>query len=258
MEGCSSADAPEKTWCIGETISKLHSAKQDWNFETAAGRRCKSVTWTWSWYVDCNLYLKLFKSDRKFQGASVVASHPLTYKCKDFVAVNTPGFDDRTGSDRDILRILVTWLDNSFVAGEKLAGIIYFYQITDVRMSGSALKNLSTFRELCRDDCCRNIILSTSFWRVIDGTIGEMREHELKGSGGYWALMIRRGSRAVRIPDDQTSARELLFQLASKPPCILQAQRETIFQGRSFDETSASQKLQDEELKRWKNFTKRR
>jgi hypothetical protein len=153
----------------------------------------------------------------------------LTLKCRNFLIFDTPGFDDSRLSDREILRILVTWLETSLRAGEKLAGIMYFYRITDPRMQGSALTNLQTFKKLCGQDCFSNIILGTSFWGAVDKTIGEEREKQLKENGDFWAGMVRRGSGILRIPETQQKARDLIFRFAGNKPSVLQSQRETVF-----------------------------
>lgn len=170
----------------------------------------------------------------------------MTYKSQNFLIVDTPGFDDSRLSDREILRILVTWLETSFRSGEKLAGIVYFHRITDPRMQGSALSNLQTFKKLCGQECFKNIVLGTSFWGVVDKTLGQQRERELKGNETFWGGMMRRGSSVLRIPETQREARELIFQFARNQPSVLQSQRETVIEGKSFEQTTASQELQRE------------
>ena len=196
-----------------------------------------------------------------FLGTSSVASYPLVYKSRSFVIVDTPGFDDSRISDREVLRTLVTWLESSFRAGEKLGGIIYFHRITDPRMQGSALSNLHTFKQLCGQDWFKNVVLGTSFWGVVDETLGKEREKQLKENGNFWAGMMHHGSQVLRIPETQQEARDLIFRFAGNTASVLQSQRETVIEGKSFEQTAATQQLQREmelEKQREENERQRR
>jgi len=133
------------------------------------------------------------------------------------------------------------------MTGQKLSGILYFHRITDPRMQGSALSNLQTFKLLCGPDCFKNILLGTSFWGSVAEETGIKRERELLQQKEFWGGMINRGSRAVRIPETQARARELVGQFAGNKPEILKTQRETVLEGKTFEHTAASQQLRSEE-----------
>ncbi|CAM1505055.1 Fc.00g106920.m01.CDS01 [Cosmosporella sp. VM-42] len=95
-------------------------------------------------------------------GEDVLVGHSLEsctqnigiYQCRwssdvDIYLVDTPGFDDTTRSDTDVLKDIATWLTNSYQKDLKLSGIMYLHRITDHRMVGSAKKNLFMFKKLC-------------------------------------------------------------------------------------------------------------
>ncbi len=75
------------------------------------------------------------------------------FKCKigpyNITLVDTPGFDDSERSDTEILTLIADWLQDSFEDRIFLSGIIYLHRISDIRMSGSSIKNLRMFRKLC-------------------------------------------------------------------------------------------------------------
>ncbi|KAI5997328.1 hypothetical protein F5J12DRAFT_957252 [Pisolithus orientalis] len=58
-------------------------------------------------------------------------------KDRQYLLVDTPGFDDTYRSDRDILHTTVEWLEKKYRGNVKLRGIIYTGRITGSRMSGS-------------------------------------------------------------------------------------------------------------------------
>ncbi|KAJ1334959.1 hypothetical protein MN608_01691 [Microdochium nivale] len=63
--------------------------------------------------------------------------------------IDTPGFDDMlpgsTRSDTEELKDIAFFLAQTYGRAIRLAGIIYLHRITDMRISGSALKNLAMF-----------------------------------------------------------------------------------------------------------------
>ncbi|KXN84732.1 hypothetical protein AN958_12159 [Leucoagaricus sp. SymC.cos] len=137
---------------------------------------------------------------------------------KHIVLVDTPGFDDSTRSDMEILHMISDWLKatyvssfpfknqeladvqhrlNSYESGVKLSGLIYLHRITDNRMAGSPYKNLRMFGELCGDLAMNQVILVTTMWGRVEKYIGEGREQELKDI--FWRGLINKGSRVDRL-----------------------------------------------------------
>lgn len=174
-------------------------------------------------------------------------THSFSYCNTNFTLVDTPGFDDASRTDTQILRLINDWLAQSFQRGEKLSAILYFHRITDPRMAGSPLRNFAMFKKLCGDDFYPNIVLGMTFWGRCDATdpgLAERREHELET--GFWGTMIGKGSEMVRIPETRWLARELVARLAKKGKKALQHQVEVVNEGRSFQESTANQTLNAE------------
>lgn len=183
-------------------------------------------------------------------GTHEVKSYSLRYQKINFQLVDTPGFDDTNVSDTDILRILLKWLDESYNAGQKLTAILYLHRITDTRMQGSALRNFTMFKKLCGEGCYKNVVLGTTFWEVatnqLNYEVAQDRETELIENKQFWGGMVEKGSEVVRILNSSYVARELLLRLAKKSTIMLKAQEEIGIDGKSFDQTAASQSLRDE------------
>lgn len=164
------------------------------------------------------------------------------YRCqyggRNYVLIDTPGFDDSYRSNSEIVDAILTWLERSYRAKDLLSGIIYLHRISDVRMQGSSLQNLRMFRKLCGDEALKNVLLVTTFWDTVNDAEGRVREKELSSNNDFWGLMISKGSRMKRW---STRSREHVTEgiLTSVIPGnrrALQAQVEIVDQGRSKDE----------------------
>ncbi|KXN84716.1 hypothetical protein AN958_12143 [Leucoagaricus sp. SymC.cos] len=95
------------------------------------------------------------------------------------VLVDTPGFDDTTRTDMEILAMISDWLAKTYKSDVKLTGLIYLHRITDNRMAGSPYKNLRMFGNLCGDDATTRVILVSTMWERVDPAVGAKREGQL-------------------------------------------------------------------------------
>ncbi|ETS78914.1 hypothetical protein PFICI_08767 [Pestalotiopsis fici W106-1] len=174
------------------------------------------------------------------------------YHCSRFTGVNvylidTPGFDDTNRSDKEVLQELATWLGSSYQEHITLKGIIYLHRITDVRMQGSARRNLMIFKRLCGPDALKNVILATTRWEQLnDEEVGRKREQELMQIDGHWGWMKQRGSQVLRHYDTSKSAMALLdiFVMSPSHPIPLQIQTEMVDNQRTLEQTGAGQELE--------------
>jgi len=165
------------------------------------------------------------------------------------VLVDTPGFDDTYKSDSDILKLIASWLEKTYKKDIKLTGIIYLHRITDNRMSGSPLKNLRLFNNLCGHDAIRRVILASTMWEKLpDQNKGTLREEELKGK--YWKDMIARGSTTGRFNNTLESAWDVLkvildLKETSDDPTLL-LQEELVKLAKVLGETAAGRTLYED------------
>ncbi|WQF90245.1 Putative GTP binding domain, P-loop containing nucleoside triphosphate hydrolase [Colletotrichum destructivum] len=164
--------------------------------------------------------------------------------------LDTPGFDDTFSADTEVLREIAARMSRMYEDGKKLAGIIYLHRISDNRMTGSALRNLRMFKELCGENAYKHVVLATSMWSKENFGVAKRREHELIGDGGFWAEMATRGS-PVRRWHNCDSAFEVIDLLMSEKeahgPATLQIQRELVDEQKRLERTAAGQEV-DREL----------
>ncbi|KAK8115579.1 hypothetical protein PG984_012081 [Apiospora sp. TS-2023a] len=174
--------------------------------------------------------------------------------------VDTPGFDDTVTSDTDVLCDIAAFMTKTYQSSVKLAGIIYLHRITDKRVSGSALRNLRMFKELCGQDAYKHVILATSMWNDLpeaDKEIGPMRERQLVTDSGFWKDMYERGS-VVKRWYDKTSANNIIDVLLaasnSNDNMTLQIQKELVDECKELVTTSAGREVNKELAELQKRF----
>ncbi|KAF4588347.1 Proteasome subunit beta type-4 [Pleurotus pulmonarius] len=131
------------------------------------------------------------------------------------VLVDTPGFDDTNMSDTRVLNMVAEWLRETYNNQMKLAGIIYMHRISDNRMTGTPLKDLKMFSQLCGTAAAERVVLVTTMWGGIKQDAGVRREDELKSK--YWKDMIDKKAQIARFEASYDSARAIIEGLC-KPP----------------------------------------
>ncbi|KAL2880203.1 hypothetical protein SGCOL_004590 [Colletotrichum sp. CLE4] len=170
--------------------------------------------------------------------------------------IDTPGFDDTDISDTEVLRAIAHWLNESYKKKVLLRGILYFHRITDVRMTGSAKKNILMFKKLCGNNALQNVALVTSMWDQVLKEDGGRREKQLIETPQYWGYMVSKGSITLRHDNTVASALAIVRHLADGEgdPVKLDVQDEMIDRQKLLDQTEAWQELEAariEEHKKW-------
>ncbi|KAL1613682.1 hypothetical protein SLS54_010379 [Diplodia seriata] len=153
--------------------------------------------------------------------------------------LDTPGFDDTTRPDAEILGEIARILAAQHALGVALKGVVYLQRITDMRMTGSAVATLNIFRSICGDAALGNVLLVTTRWPdIADEAMGARREKELRD--GFWAYMLARGSKMGRFHGDEQSAVALASQLLVRDEgVVLRLQQELVDDGTPLHETAA-------------------
>lgn len=157
-----------------------------------------------------------------------------------YVIADTPGFDDTTRSDRDILRLIADWLEKRYRWHVKLSGIIYMHRITDNRVSGSVCKNFDLFNRLCGDGAVKRIRLVTSMWDIANMSAARRRASELQAS--FWKPLIDEGAQYREFQNTRESAWGIIRDAIGESKAVL-LQEELVDAKRRLNETSAAQAI---------------
>lgn len=171
--------------------------------------------------------------------------------------VDTPGFDDTSRSDSEILEEIAEFLCAQYELGIPLKGIIYMHRITDnkvrllsvflqdtdinstiFQMSGSAQRYFEMFNCLCGERNLSNIVLLTTMWSELSSQgKGLQRERELRSD--FWGDMSAKGSTIRRFDGSRSMAEAFVCRLMRRQNIVLEIQNELVDQGLRLDETNA-------------------
>uniref|UniRef100_A0A0W0EZU3 G domain-containing protein n=1 Tax=Moniliophthora roreri TaxID=221103 RepID=A0A0W0EZU3_MONRR len=178
----------------------------------------------------------------------VQPAQPFKFQGCQVTLIDTPGFDDTTTSDTDILKMIGTYLANTYKGGKKLAGVVYLHRISDVHMGGTSTRNFKLFRELCGESTLNNVVIATNMWGLVDPAMAEAREIELQNEEMFFKPAIEKGATFVRHLNTVESAHSILRPLVGKQPQALQIQTEMVDQQKDIFQTTAGIELQREVL----------
>ncbi|WEW59959.1 hypothetical protein PRK78_005441 [Emydomyces testavorans] len=157
--------------------------------------------------------------------------------------VDTPGFDDTSRTDTEILTLIASWLKAAYNENTKLTGLIYLHRISDNRMSGSSYRNLSMFRSLCGMQILSHVILATTMWNKVTEAEGSTRERDLLAEATFWGDMKQSGALVRRYDGSQTNALALVNELLEKTPITLKIQHEMVVEKKELIDTAAGKSV---------------
>ncbi|KAK1223447.1 hypothetical protein PQX77_013686 [Marasmius sp. AFHP31] len=171
--------------------------------------------------------------------AAVRCTRPFSAGGRQIVLIDTPGFDDTTRGDPAILAAVSTFFAELYRCGQRLAGIIYFHRITDVRMGRVALRNIELLGGLCGDDFLKNVAIVTTRWDEVEPNVGEARERELRENNTFFKPLLEKGAHMFRHDKLQSSAQGVLLHLLEGVPQPLLIQTELVNDCKDLADTSA-------------------
>ncbi|KAF6821449.1 hypothetical protein CPLU01_12479 [Colletotrichum plurivorum] len=188
-----------------------------------------------------------------------VSLYPVDYAPNRIVwLVDTPGFDDENRNDTDVLKEIAAWFTESYKHDVKLHGIIYLHRITDIRMTGSGMRNLSMFRKLCGPDALEHVVLATAMWENEKPQMANEREEMLRTKSEYWGDMIANGSTMLRHENNRQSAMRLIDHFVNKPAevatTVLDLQKEMVDESKTLAMTGAGQSVDGGLLKQSERY----
>lgn len=153
--------------------------------------------------------------------------------------IDTPGFDDTTRSDAEVLKAIAEFLARMRRQNQKLHGVIYLHRITDNRMGGTALRNFRMFRELCGIKALASCVIVLNMWNEVSEDVATARERELRETDIFFKPAMDAGASMLHHTNSPSSAQEILRDVVKKEPVVLQIQEEIVEQGKPIYETSA-------------------
>ncbi|KAG7090239.1 hypothetical protein E1B28_011838 [Marasmius oreades] len=178
--------------------------------------------------------------------SSIDTSPAFNVDGKGVVLIDTPGFDDTTRTDTDILSMISVFLAEMYRGDKKLAGIIYLHRISDVRVGGISARSFRMFRKLCGEESLKNVVIVTTRWSEVSLDVGEAREKELITKDLFFKTVLEKGARMVRYDNTPESAHSILKSLVDNVPLPLLIQTEVVDENKNLGETAAGSEVNDE------------
>ncbi|KAG1876176.1 P-loop containing nucleoside triphosphate hydrolase protein, partial [Suillus subluteus] len=175
--------------------------------------------------------------------SEVRTSRPFIVSGRVITLIDTPGFDDTTRSDTDVLAMIAAYLSRTYKHGARLAGVIYMHRISDFKMGGTSKRNFKMFRELCGESSLKNVLIVTNMWSEVKPEIGEARESELAGKDKFFKPAIEKGARMLRHDGTLESAHITLRYLLDSHSAPLAIQQEIVDEQMSIERTAAGSEL---------------
>lgn len=178
-----------------------------------------------------------------------------------FFLVDTPGFDDTSRSDSDVLKELAKHLAAAYKSKIILTGLIYLHRIMDTRFSGASGRNLRTFKKLTGDENLGSVVLATTFWKIPLSTDDVEKETQLNTDPRFgWSRMLDQQAEYMRQDENSVSAQAIIqYLIDRRKPVTLRIQKELVDQGKSIADTEAGaevisemRKLHQEQLDKFK------
>lgn len=155
------------------------------------------------------------------------------------VLIDTPGFDDTTKSQADVLEDIGKFLKRTYERDILLSGVIYMHRISDRRVGGIARENFRLFGKICGPKAMKNVLIVTSMWEEVSEEIGSAREQELASKAIFYQPAIEAGAKMIRHYNYAESARMVVSTLLANLAQKLQMQCELVEQKKQVPETAA-------------------
>ncbi|KAI0925626.1 hypothetical protein AcV5_008311 [Taiwanofungus camphoratus] len=175
--------------------------------------------------------------------SSVEISATFEMSGRSITLIDTPGFDDTTRSDTDILKMIALFLSTTYENNRKLSGVIYMHRISDFRMTGISRRNFSMFRKLCGDETLKNVVIVTNMWGEVSEEKGLARERELATDDILFKPVLQKGAQMMRHDNTYQCAMTILGQLINNRPKALRIQRELVDEHKDISQTAAGEEL---------------
>lgn len=153
------------------------------------------------------------------------------------------------------MQSLRTYSDmDRYETGRVLNGVIFLHRISDPRVGGAALKNITRFKKLCGEDAYRNIRIVTNMWEDVPQELGEARQAELKSDPAFFGDLLVRGAVLMRHDGSKKSAERIVGSLIGLEGEALQIQRELVDENKTLPETEVGVSLSEELEKQQRKF----
>lgn len=167
------------------------------------------------------------------------------------VLVDTPGFDDDSRSDVQILHTIVAWLSERSERQEKqLDGLILLQPVTANRIGGTERRRTKLLQDILGKDAYKRVIIATTMWDDLRNEDNKF-DYRINGrmeKGEVWYDMCSNGAVVVRHTNTKGSAHNIIRTIITKSMkekggIQLQLQRELMAYGGAIAQTAVGRSV---------------
>ncbi|KIK12623.1 hypothetical protein PISMIDRAFT_120524 [Pisolithus microcarpus 441] len=138
---------------------------------------------------------------------------------REYVFVDTPGFNGAVRPATDVLHTITDWLAEKYKEGTLLTGVIFTHDVTNRQTHGSLYDILCC---LCGDKAASRVRLVTTMWdKVEDFGLAETTVSRMEKC--IWKPLLDAGARHMRFENSKQSAWDIVQDLRmEREPLLLQ------------------------------------
>lgn len=190
-----------------------------------------------------------------FADTSKIQKFKARIEKRDIFLIDTPGFDDTTRSDTEILSEIAVFLDILQKSRTKLIGILYCHRITDIRVTGQTRKSIVMLEKLCGSKAFGHVVIVTTMWDALeDKDVGIDRLRQLLENPKFFGDLVKGNAKHARFYPTRDQAEQLILQnLHPKSHIVLDIQRQ-LASGMTLEETPVGKYILEDLLEKRRKY----
>nr|KAK5434724.1 hypothetical protein LTR18_010219 [Exophiala xenobiotica] len=175
-----------------------------------------------------------------------VKSYPVVHKGYEIFLIDSPGFDDDSLSDDDVLKKIADFVNNIHNLNWTIGGIIYLHDISQARLRNTGTINIRVLETFAGRENWNNLSLVTNKWSDPKKPDELLREQQLQEHPRFWAEMCNAGGRArmCRFDNTEATAKQIIEWHLGKN-FVPQISRQMVDQRVALGDTDAGQVLRE-------------
>ncbi|KAK1756461.1 GTPase IMAP family member 4 [Echria macrotheca] len=130
--------------------------------------------------------------------------------------IDTPGFDDDTRTDVEILEDIAKWLaQQGYLQGsDQLDGLVILHPVTQHRLGGQERRRTKLLQNLLGHNAFKRIIIATTMWEKIRQEDEEDVKRSVKErEKDIWYDLVSKGAKLRKHKNNPNSAHEIIREI---------------------------------------------
>lgn len=121
------------------------------------------------------------------------------YGNRKVVLLDTPGFNDDSLPDTEILRRIAVWLAQSFAKGTTITGLVILHNMSNNRITGLGKQHINVIQNLVGKKALYRVIVGLTQWEALREEVRKDRTEDLRIK--FYSGMLERHATMLSVPD---------------------------------------------------------